>query len=102
MGAAPAIAKVTAPEREYDGRRCLVDFVPVAGAKSYDLWVSPYSDGRGAILLGKGWTQPGQLLTGLSPNVDLYLYLVYTDANGQPSKPSAALKVNLKDMFPMK
>lgn len=96
------ITKIDRPEREYDGRRCHVHFAPAAGAKAYDLWVSTYADGRGAILLGKDWTAPGQLLAGLSPNIDLYLFVVTKDATGKASKPGKAFKVNLKDMFPQK
>jgi len=102
VGPAPAITKVAPPEREYDGRRCLVFFDPVAGAKSYDIWVSTYPDGRGAVKLAAGWTEPGKLLAGLAPNIDLYLFLVYADREGKTSKPSSAFKINLKDMFPMK
>ena len=101
-GPGPDITKVNAPEREYDGRRCHVHFTPVPGAKTYDIWVTTYPDGRGAILLGKDWTAPGQLLTGLSPNINLYLFAVAKDAAGKPSKPGKPLTVNLKDMFPMK
>src|SRR5262249_19891469 len=101
-GPAPAVTKVAPPEREYDGRRCHVHFAPLPGAKTYDVWVSTYPDGRGAIELGPKWTVPGQLLTGLSPNVDLYLFAVAKDAAGKPSKPSKVFKVNLKDMFPQK
>ncbi len=100
--AGPELTKVTPPEREYDGRRCHVHFASVAGAKTYDVWVSTYADGRGAILLGKDWTAPGQLLTGLSPNVDLYLFVVAKDPTGKASRPSKGFKVNLKDMFPMR
>jgi hypothetical protein len=96
------ITKIDRPEREYDGRRCHVHFAPAAGAKAYDLWVSTYVDGRGAILLGKDWTAPGQLLAGLSRNIDLYLFVVTKDAAGKTSKPGKAFKVNLKDMFPQK
>jgi hypothetical protein len=74
----------------------------MAGAKSYDVWVTTYPDGRGAILLGKDWTGPGQLLAGLSPNINLYLYVVAKDAEGKTSKPGKPFTVNLKDMFPMK
>jgi hypothetical protein len=99
---APAVTKVNPPAREYDGRRCHVHFSPVPSAKTYEVWVTPYADGRGAILLGEKWTAPGQLLTGLAPNIDLYLFVVARDAAGKPSKPSPAFKVNLKDMFPLK
>lgn len=100
--AGPDITKVNPPEREYDGRHCHVHFAPIDGAKTYDIWVSTYADGRGAIPLGKGWTAPGQLLVGLSPNVNLYLFAVANDAEGKPSKPGKPFQVNLKDMFPMK
>ena len=64
--------------------------------------MTPYADGRGAILLGEKWAAPGQLLTGLAPNIDLYLFVLARDAAGIPSKPSKGFKVNLKDMFPLK
>jgi hypothetical protein len=100
--AGPEVTKVSAPEREHDGRRCHVHFAPSAGAKTYDVWVSTYADGRGAMLLGKDWTAPGQLLTGLSPNIDLYLFVVARDAAGKSSRPGKGFKVNLKDMFPQR
>ena len=67
-GAGPAIVKVVPPEREYDGRRCHVHFALAKTAVKYDIWVSPYADGRGAVQLGTGWVKSGELLTGLSPN----------------------------------
>src|SRR5439155_20035551 len=100
--AGPDVTKINPPEREYDGRRCHVHFAPVPAAKTYDVWVTTYADGRGAILLGKDWTAPGQLLTGLSPNVDLYLFVVAKDAAGKSSRPGKGFKVNLKDMFPQR
>ena len=45
-GQLTTITKVMPPEREYDGTRCHVFFEPVEGAKSYDVWVSTYQDGR--------------------------------------------------------
>lgn len=101
-GAGPNITKIAPPERDYDGKRCHVSFEPMETAAKYDIWASPYADGRGAVQLGAGWTKPGQLLTGLSPNIDLYLFVVAVDSMGKPSRPGKAFKVNLKDMFPMK
>ncbi len=66
------------------------------------MWVSTYADGRGAIRLGKDWATPGRLLTGLSPNIDLYLFVVAHDATGKASQPGKAFKVNLKDRFPQR
>lgn len=102
VGAATTITKVVPPEREPDGSRCHVSFTPVAGAKSYDVWVSPYADGRGAIRLGADWKESGQLLTGLRAGMDFYLFVAYVDAAGRPSRPSPAFKIHLKDMFPMR
>ena len=102
VGAAPEITKVTPPEREYDGRRCHVHFASVPTAKTYEIWVTTYPDGRGEYPARREVDRPGQLLTGLTPNVDLYLFVVARDAAGKPSKPSKGFKVNLKDMFPMK
>jgi hypothetical protein len=103
-GVAPPtrITKVATPPQENTGRSALVDFDPVEGAKSYNIWVSNYPDGRGAILMGSNWPKSGQLLTGLVANLDLYLFVTYTDKDGKPSKPSAAFPIRLKDMFPMK
>jgi hypothetical protein len=97
--AGPEVTKINPPERKYDGRRCHVHFAPIAGTKTYDVWVSTYADGRGAILLSKDWSAPGQLLTGLSPNIDLYLFVVAKEAAGKASRPGKGFKVNLKDMF---
>jgi hypothetical protein len=102
VGKGPTIIKVTAPEREYDGRRCHVHFKPAASAVKYDVWASPYADGRGAVQLARGWAKPGGLLTGLSPNTDFYLFVVAIDKAGKRSKPGKGFKIHLKDMFPMK
>lgn len=102
IGEGPVIIKISPPEREYDGKRCHVHFDPSPSAAKYDIWVSPYADGRGAVRLGTGWPKPGELLTGLSPNIDLYIFVVAIDPASKPSKPGKAFKVNLKDMFPMK
>ncbi len=101
VGAVPAITGIEPPEREYDGTRCHVYFEAVAGAKHYDIWVSPYEDGRGALLLGRQWTEPGQLLTGLDANTDLYLFLTATLEEGT-TPPSEPYHINLVNMFPFR
>ncbi|MDO8587933.1 MAG: hypothetical protein Q7T82_12965 [Armatimonadota bacterium] len=101
--AAPTIiAKITFPSQEADGTKCFVHFNPIPDAQSYDVWVSPYSDGRGAFKLGSAWKSPGQLITGLRQDTDFYVFVVYTDKDGQPSKPSKPLKIHLEDVFGMK
>jgi hypothetical protein len=99
VGPRTKATSVTDPTYAYDGTRCHVKFDPVAGAKSYDVWVSPYADGRGAIQLGKAWTKPGQLLEGLRPDIEFYAFVIYTDKDGKLSKPSAPLTFKLKDRF---
>ncbi len=101
-GAPVPVDRITIPEQDADGTRCFVHFKPVEGAKSYDVWASPYADGGGALQLGKAWTEPGKQITGLRADTDFFLFLVYTDKDGKPSKPSAGFKIRLKDIFGMK
>jgi len=96
------IESITFPTQDADGTRCFVHFKAVGGAKGYDVWASPYPDGRGALQLGKGWKEPGQLITGLRPDTDFYLFATYTGADGKTSKPSEGFKIRLKDIFGMK
>lgn len=98
-GAPTTIKGVRDPDHFYDGTRCHVDFEPVAGAKSYDVWVSPYEDGCGAIKLGEAWTESGKLIQGLRPEITFFAFVTYTDAAGKLSKPSAPLRFVLKDRF---
>ncbi len=71
---------------------------PVTGAKEYQVWVSAYEDGRGAAALKKT-TETSPLVTGLKPNMPLYFFVTYTDADDKPSKPSSVQKIILKDEF---
>ncbi len=98
-GAPTKVLRVTDPGHQYDGTRCHVHFDPVAGAKGYDVWVSPYPDGRGAIQLGAAWTESGQLIQGLRPDVEFHVFVTYTDKDGKLSKPSAPFRFMLKDRF---
>jgi hypothetical protein len=99
VGAPTKVTKVTDPEHQYDGTRCHVHFEPVAGAKTYEVWVAPYPDGRGALKVGPGWTASGQLIQGLRPEREFYAFVVYTDAQDKLSKPSAPFAFTLKDRF---
>ncbi len=102
VGAPIQIEKITLPSQDADGTRCFVHFKAVDGAKGYDVWASPYPDGRGALQLGKAWKEPGLQITGLRADTDFYLFATYTDADGKTSKPSAGFKIRLKDIFGMK
>jgi outer membrane protein assembly factor BamA len=94
-----AVLSVTDPEHWYDGTRCHVHFTPVDGATSYDVWVSPYQDGRGAMQVGKAWKESGGLIQGLRADTTFYAFVVYTDKDGKLSKPSKPLAFSLKDLF---
>ena len=102
VGASIQIERITEPMQDADGTRCFVHFKPVEGATAYEVWASPYPDGRGALQLGKGWKEPGQQVTGLRADTDFYLFAAYTDKDGKPSKPSGGFKIRLKDIFGMK
>ncbi len=99
VGAPTTVKRVTDPQHQYDGTRCHVEFEPVAGATGYDVWVSPYADGKGAMQLGKGWKESGQMITGLRPGREFYVFVVYTDKDGKASKPSEPLAFTLTDRF---
>lgn len=96
------ITRITLPSQDADGTKCFIHFQTKLEARSYDVWVSSYPDGRGAMKLGNGWTSSGQLITGLRQDTDFYVFLVYTDKDGRQSKPSKPLKIRLQDMFGMK
>lgn len=102
VGAPTTVTKITLPSQDSDGTKCFVHFDTVPGAQSYDVWVSPYEDGRGAFKLGSGWGTPGQLISGLRQDTDFYIFVVYRDANGAASKPSKPFKIHLEDVFGMK
>jgi hypothetical protein len=102
VGPAVQVQRITLPNQEADGTQCYVHFPQVPGAKQYDVWVAPYVDGRGALQLGKAWKEPGLLVRGLRPYQNFYLFVTYTDADGQVSKPSQPYQINLKDFFGMK
>ena len=99
VGEPTAVTRVTLPDQQADGTRSYVHFEPVAGAKTYDIWVSPYPDGNGAIKLGSAWAQSGQLIQGLHAGTDFYLFVTYEDADAQRSKPSDPYKIHLQDAF---
>lgn len=98
-GAPTKVLRVADPTYQYDGTRGHVHFEPVAGAKSYDVWVGPYPDGRGALKLGSAWKESGQLIQGLRPGREFYVFVTYVDAQDKVSKPSEPFKFTLVDRF---
>jgi len=102
LGAPVKIERITVPQQDADGTRCSIHFKAIEGATAYDIWVSPYADGRGALQLGKTWKEPGQQIVGLRPDTDFYVFALYTDKDGKASKPSEGFKIHLKNIFGMK
>jgi hypothetical protein len=98
VGPATKIVRFYAPEQFNDGTRTHVAMTPVDGAKEYQVWVSAYPDGRGAMVLSKG-TLAEPLVNRLRPGIPLYLFATYTDAEGKSSKPSEMATITLKDEF---
>lgn len=102
VGEPTVVTNITLPSHQYDGTRCHVHFEPIEGATSYDVWVSPYENGHGALKLGEKWKEPGNMIYELRPDTDFYVFVTYVDKDGKLSKPSKSLKIRLKDIFAMK
>jgi len=102
VGAPTKVISVEDPHYRPDGRKCHVNFETVPDAQSYDIWVSAYPDGTGALKLAQNWKESGQIVRGLRPELDFYVFVVYKDKDGKESKPSAPLKIKLKDIFSFK
>jgi hypothetical protein len=97
---APELASVKPPAQGNDGTRLEVAITPVAGATVYKVYVAANADGAGAKALATGPT-PTLQVTGLRPDLSLYLFVTYTK-DQQESQPSPARQVLIKDQFPMK
>ncbi|MDA1139169.1 MAG: hypothetical protein O3B01_11350 [Planctomycetota bacterium] len=99
------LVKVKDPGWGYDGTRCHVTFEEVANAGQYQIWVAAQEDGRGAQLMAR-MSKSGELLQGLRPYTNFYLWVTYTDkgeGNDQrQSKPSNVLPIHLIDAFGQK
>jgi hypothetical protein len=98
---APEILGLRLPEQRRAGDRVHVRIRPMPQAAEYQVWVSAYPDGRGAQVMAGG-AEPELLVSRLRPEVPLYLFATYKDAEGGQSRPSAARKTVLTDEFPMK
>ena len=66
------------------------------------MWVSPYRNGTGALMLGRAWKEPGGLLRGLRPDIEFYLFATVTNEKDKTSRPSKPYPIILKDVFGMK
>ncbi len=96
------ISSVLAPESAADGTRAHFHFREMPGAVSYDLYVSPYADGAGAILLGKNLKKSGGLIRGFRADTDFHAFVVWHDKEKRSSVPSAPFRFRMQNQFGMR
>jgi len=97
VATAPAIKEFTEPQHFNDGRQMHIRFDPDP-ALTYNLYVGRYADGHGAELL-RGGVKDNQLVTGLRPEMEMYLFLTAVDSGKKESKPSPAFRLVTHDNF---
>ena len=66
--------------------------------RKYNLYLSRYPDGHGAQLIQAGVTD-NQVISGLRPALEMYMFLTSTGADNKESKPSDAFKLITRDNF---
>ena len=92
--------KVTDPTIAYDGTRCHVHFEPVAGAKGYDVWVSPYRRRPRGHPARQGVDEVRPASGGDCGRTSSSMCLWSTPTRmGSCPRPSAPLAFQLKDRF---
>lgn len=101
---APSIVRLYPPEQRRAGTTLYVEIQPVDGAKSYRVYVSTEADGLGSKEMGRASSEEPNVvkISGLQPNIPMYIFATYLDAESKESKPSKARRTVLKDEFPMK
>jgi hypothetical protein len=97
VGTAPTIKAFNEPPHFNDGRRMIIRF-DQDPALTYKLYIGRYPDGRGAELL-VGEVKDKQLVTGLRPEMSLYMFLTATNAEKKESKPSTSFELVTHDNF---
>ncbi|MCM8806239.1 MAG: hypothetical protein NC825_05875 [Candidatus Omnitrophica bacterium] len=94
-----SIVKLQPPSWGADGTNVHVYFKEVEQADKYFIWVGAYPDGRGAVNMTPDGAKNGQHIYGLRPGIKLYWWIVWSDKQGNISKPSKAHCETLVDMF---
>ncbi|NQU11280.1 hypothetical protein HQ590_10845 [bacterium] len=97
VGTAPDIREVVEPLQWRDGRQMIIRFNQAPEFK-YNLYVSRYPDGKGAELL-QGNVTDNLMVTGLRPEMSLYLFLTAIGADQKESKPSQVFHLITHDNF---
>ena len=99
VGEPTRIVKLVPPDHYADGTRAHVHFDPIEGASKYTIWCGAYPNGAGAVNMTPGGVTSGALMYGMRPEVKLYYWVIWEDANGQRSRPSPAHAQVLIDQF---
>ncbi len=94
------ILSVQEPQTWFNGTNGDFTFELPDEAVTWDLWVAPSKDGRGALKLGKALKKKSQCnVAGFLPGQTFYAFLVWRDKNGNLSKPSEPLEFKMEDRF---
>ncbi len=99
---APEIISAVAPDSAADGTRAHFNFKEVPGNVSYDIYISLYQDGSGAILLGKNVKKSGAPIGGFRADTDFYAFIVGRDKENRHSVPSTPFKFRMQNQFGMR
>lgn len=96
------ILSVEQPSTHYDGTNGVFNFNLAEGAEYYDIYLSKFPDGQGAIRLGSKIKKSPANISGFIANTDFYVFIIYYNSKGEHSKPGKGLKFKLADLFGMK
>jgi hypothetical protein len=93
------IVSVKDPDTWFNGTNGDFAFELPAEAVSWDLWIAPSKDGRGALKLGKALKKNPCNVGGFLAGQTFYAFLVWRDKNGNESKPSEPFAFRMEDRF---
>ena len=93
------IVSVKDPATWFDGTNGDFAFELPEEAVSWDLWVAPSKDGRGALKLGNALKKNPCNVSGFLAGQTFHAFLVWRDKAGNLSKPSEPLEFKLEDHF---
>ena len=93
------VLSVKDPATWFDGTNGDFAFELPEEAVSWDLWVAPSKDGRGALKLGNALKKNPCNVSGFLAGQTFHAFLVWHDKTGNLSKPSEPFEFKLEDHF---
>ena len=93
------ILSVKDPQTWFNGTNGDFAFELPPEAVSWDVWVAPSKDGRGALRLGKTLRKNPCNVSGFIAGQTFYAFVVWSDKGGKVSKPSEPFEFKLEDHF---